>query len=305
MQCVVQEKLDGISLSLEYCGGILFRAVTRGDGSVGEDITSNVQHIPVIPKVIGDTDHLFVRGEALITSKDFKDHFAGKGFENPRNTTSGIMRGKSNDAELSHVTFVAYEYHGPKRGNELDTEDMVVKHLADLGFVVPFLSDVVDSPDGVYKIYLEYESAIRETLSWLTDGLVVKVNQIAQQNRLGVKNGRPDYAVALKPKPKACVTKVIGITWEQGLSGRFTPVAQVEPTALDGVTLKNVNLHNLDYLGEWCKKGFSLGATIMVVRSGDVIPYLVGVINPGPGYTQKSESVVGDGIGEAASGISS
>jgi DNA ligase (NAD+) len=110
--------------------------------------------------------------------------------------------------------------------------------------------------------------------------LVLKVNCLHAQGRVGSKNNRPEHSIAVKPTPKACTTKVLSLVWDAGLSGRFTPVAHVEPTHLDGVTLRKVNMHNLDYLGEWVAKGFGIGAEITVIRSGDVIPYLTQVITP-------------------------
>lgn len=279
MQCVIQEKLDGLSISLEYRDGKLFQMLTRGDGKVGEDITPNAEHIPSIPKEISEKGVVCIRGEALIRLNDFKDHLADK-FENPRNTASGLIRGKSTVQYLKHITFVAYDYYGPLRGKGVDTEDRVQAYLGSLGFSTPKLCHTVNNPEEAIAVYEQYDKEWRDDLPWLTDGLVLKVNSLALQNKLGANNSRPEHSVAIKPTPKACITTVLSITWEMGLSGRYTPVVQVTPTPLDGVTLRNVNMHNLDYLGEWVKKGFGIGAQVTVVRSGDVIPYLTGVLIP-------------------------
>jgi DNA ligase (NAD+) len=109
----------------------------------------------------------------------------------------------------------------------------------------------------------------------------MKVNSFRLQGMCATTNNRPDHSIAVKPTPKACVTKVLSIEWSMGLSGRLSPVANVEPTLLgDEVILRNVSMHNLDYLTKWAAQGFDIGATIMVERAGDVIPYLKGVLTP-------------------------
>lgn len=279
MQCILEEKLDGLSISLCYRDGKLVQMLTRGDGDVGEDITPNAEHIPSIPKNIDEMGEVHIRGEIVVRWDNFKTYLADK-FENPRNTASGLVRGKSTTTLLKYLTFVAYDYYGSKRGVTEETESHILHHVEHLGFIKPEIHKVCNTPEEVVAFYEHYDKVLRDELPWMTDGLVLKVNFLHLQNRLGVTNNRPAHSVAIKPTPKACITKVISVTWEAGLSGRYTPVAQVEPTYLDGVTLKNVNLHNLDYLGGWVKKGFGIGATITVVRSGDVIPYLTGVVVP-------------------------
>lgn len=279
MQCIIEEKLDGLSISITYINGKLVKMVTRGDGKVGEDITPNAEHITSIPKTIKEVGEVHIRGEAIVTWADFKEHLSDK-FENPRNTASGLIRGKSTTQYLKHITLVAYDYYGEKRGVTEETEAQILHHLEHLGFTTPKIHAIVNTPEEAVKVYEDYDKTGRDQLPWMTDGLVMKVNDLNLQNRLCANANRPEHSTAIKPTPKACITKVLSVTWEMGLSGRLTPVAQVEPTYLDGVTLRNVNMHNLDYLGDWVKKGFGIGAQITVVRSGDVIPYLTEVLTP-------------------------
>jgi DNA ligase (NAD+) len=231
--------------------------------------------------MISETGAVYIRGEAVIKIKDFKENLAGS-FENPRNTVSGLIRGKKHPELLKHVTFVAYDYYGSKRGLTEETETQIIQHLQHLGFEVPRMCVTVSNEQEALEVYKNYDSSGRDLLPWMTDGLVMKLKFLYHQDRLGANNARPEHSVAIKPTPKACVTRVLSLTWEQGLSGRFTPVAQVEPTPLDGVTLRNVCMHNLDYLWEWARKGFGVGAVVTVIRSGDVIPYLTGIVAPAP-----------------------
>jgi DNA ligase (NAD+) len=254
--------------------------VTRGDGKVGEDISPNIPFMTSIPNKIPDLGHVFIRGEAIVNWNNFKEHLANE-FENPRNSASGLIRSKSKVELLKYLSFVAYDYYGPERIKRISKETEILAYLSQqLKFEIPKICRTADTPGEAVAIYEQYDKQWRDELPWMTDGLVMKVNDLNLQNKLGDRGGRPEHSIALKPTPKACVTKVIGLTWEQGLSGRYTPVAQVEPTPLDGVTLRNVNMHNLDFLGLWVKKGFGIGATITVLRSGDVIPYPQSVIIP-------------------------
>jgi DNA ligase (NAD+) len=276
---MIQEKLDGLSISLLYEDGKFIQMLTRGDGKQGEDITENAMRMPSIPQTIPEKGTVLVRGEAVISWVNFRENFKGEG-ENPRNTATGVIRSKSLPDKLKYVDFVAYDYYGANRRASVKTEEEVLKYLSSMSFKVPVFQRLVNSPTEMIAVYESYDKGERDNLPYMTDGLVAKVNSLDSQERLGVKNNRPEYAIAMKPTPKACVTRIIGITWEMGLSGRYTPVIQVEPTPLDGVTLRNVSMHNLRYLKEWTTKGLKLGSTITVVRSGDVIPMLKSLVNP-------------------------
>jgi DNA ligase (NAD+) len=294
MKVMFEEKLDGVSLQLTYIEGQLVSGVTRGDGNIGEDVTENIAHIPSIPKTIGTTGREDISGEVVLTHSNFDQFFKPMGKKNTRNCVGPTLQGKTRPELLKHFNFVAYGYHGPLRGSLIKTQEEMLVHLHSRGFDIPQLAKLLEGPQQLIDQYKLYDTQLRNTLPYTTDGVVLKVNDLEQQEALGSSNGRPVWAVAVKPTPMACVAKVIDLEWEQGLSGRFTPVAKVEPTPLGDVTLRQINMHNLDYLSIWTfggyvetlKKevqgGFGIGAEVLVIRSGDVIPYLVDIINPAP-----------------------
>lgn len=290
MRAIIEAKIDGISLLLTYVGGKLESAVTRGDGFVGDDITENALHIKGVAHTIPYTDHpVYIRGEVVMYETTFKQAYSelkksdgSQRYKNARNTTSGMCKGRSDPKDLANLSFIAYEVHGSARGWLL-TESRVIETLQKWGFEVPSLVIMVTTANEAEQVYLDYDQkGGREKIPYQTDGLVIKVNDISEQNKFPTVGNRPSYCVAIKPTSKVAITKVLGVTWEMGLSGRFTPVASVEPCDLDGTTNKRLNLFNLDFLTQWHQKGFGIGAIIRVRRTGDVLPYLDDVITPAP-----------------------
>jgi len=282
MKTLITNKLDGISLELVYENQVLQSAVTRGDGLIGDDITDNVRHMPNVPKTIPVAGRVFIRGELVIGLKTFESYWKPRGAKNPRNSVAGLCKGRSTPEDLATVRFVAYDLCGDHRAT-YTTKSGLILDLGKMGFEIPEVLVVVDTCDKAIAVYENYDKTLRATLSYLTDGLVIEVDDLKSQDTLfTIQDGCPTYATAIKPSPKAAVTKVIGITWSMGLSGRYCPTAQVVPADLDGTTLQNVNLHNLDFLWNLAEKGFGIGAEIMVVRAGDVIPYLHSVVTPAP-----------------------
>lgn len=290
MQAIIEAKIDGISLLLKYVKGQLESAVTRGDGIVGDDITENASHVQGVAQTIPYTDHpVYIRGEVVMYEETFKKVYSelkkpdgSQRYKNARNTTSGMCKGKSDHKDLGNLNFIAYEIYGSARGWLL-TESRVIETLKTWKFETPALVVTVTSSDEAEKVYLDYDQrGGREKIPYQTDGLVIKVNNIIDQNKYPTVGNRPSYCVAIKPTSKVAITRVLGVTWEMGLSGRFTPVAAVEPCDLDGTTNKRLNLFNLDFLTQWHQKGFGVGAIIRVRRTGDVLPYLDDVITPAP-----------------------
>jgi len=282
MQCLILEKLDGISLNLTYQDGKLESAVTRGDGTQGDDITLNATHIRGVLKTIPFQGRVQIRGEVVLPLKEFNEYWAPKGKANPRNAVSGLCKGRSTPEDLATMQFVAYDLYGTERMPAV-TEAAVILKLVQAGFTVPVISRVVNSAQEAEEFYRLYDTTLRKELPWQTDGLVIRINDLAtQEAKFSIEGGRPTYAVAIKPSPAAVVTTVKKVTWSMGLSGRFCPVAEVEPTAFDGTTLRNVNLHNLENVQNLHKQGFGIGAQILVVRAGDVIPYLSRIVTPAP-----------------------
>jgi DNA ligase (NAD+) len=309
MQVSIQPKIDGIAVCATYHDHHLIALTTRGDGQVGDDITAHAPHIKNLPLTITDGGRVNVRGEAVIYQSDFQQHYAhlkkadgSPRYKNARNTCGGLIKGRSESKDLNNVHFIAYEYHGPKR-DTIRYESGMIGHLFNLGFEVP-QTWTVDSAEQATDIYNQYDKqGLREQLPYKTDGLVMKVDDIQQHGRLPGSSGRPGHATAVKPTTKNAITRIRTdnpIIWSMGLSGRFTPVAQVEPVQIDGeVTVRQINMFNLRYLEAWVyggtiesvkgtktvQGGFGPGAEVLIERTGDVLPYLVDVIVPSPELT--------------------
>lgn len=277
----ITEKLDGISLDLTYDNGKLVSAVTRGDGTHGDNITPNAKHIRGVLPEVTDLGRFHVRGEVVLPFVDFEAYWKPRGKANPRNTVSGVCKGRSPEADLKTLMFVAYDYYGDKRRSLIKTEEGIVNYLNDLKFFKPKVFYTIKIILEIITLYKKYDAEIRATLPWLTDGLVIRVNSLeAQDSKFTIESGIPTYAVAIKPSPTVVTTEVIGIEWNMGLSGRMCPVAQVRPTEFDGTILRNVNMFNLDFLYQASKKGFDIGALIQVERTGNVLPYYKKVVVP-------------------------
>lgn len=303
MQAIIQCKLDGISLRATYVEGKLIQLVTRGDGKIGDDITAHAPYITNLPMTIQSAGTIHVRGEGVMYEADFHTVFAPQGKANARNTASGLLKGRSTPADLKYIHFVAYKLFSPDVALA-NTEADRIRTLRAMGFEVPGLCVLANSAETAEQVYLDYDKdgGTRMALPYKTDGLVMTVNDITLQSKFADTSNRPGYAVAIKPTPKAAVTKMIGIEWEMGNSGMYTPVALVEPCDLDGTINRRINLFNLDFLTAWVEGGeinvkktpqyptgkkkvtggLGIGATILVIRTGDVLPYLSDVLISAP-----------------------
>ncbi len=265
----VAEKLDGISIELVYRDGELADGITRGDGEVGERITSNVVRMRGIPRRIARRERLSVRGEIILRISDWEEHFRAAGYGSPRNTAAGAAR-RLDGATAHHLTIVSYDV-----AEELDLATEVEKFdlLRELGFATPntFAGDV----DAVLRVYDDYEQGKRGGLDYEIDGLVVRANALAVQAVLGQLNRRPRGAVAFKFASVGKVTTVRKITWETGPSGRVTPLAAFDPVELVGAMVRRASLHNMANVREL---GIAVGDEILVKRRNDVIPYVEEVV---------------------------
>jgi DNA ligase (NAD+) len=267
----VQFKLDGLSIELVYRKGRFVQAITRGDGDVGEDVTHTIKHAQGFPLKISVADRqVSVRCEALLYIADWKKHFADKA--NPRNAASGLVR--RTDAQGSkHLRLVAFDvlYDTSLFKTEQDRINwlMVEKFTTTPSFLVD-KAGVKATIDSIY--------AKRDTLPYEIDGAVVKVNDIAQQERLGEHNGRPYWARAWKFPAMGGHTVLKDVEWTVGTRGWVNPVAKVEPVEVGGTTIRNVTLHNRD---EIKRLGLCIGDEVEVVRAGDVIPNIVRVVAQG------------------------
>lgn len=260
----VTEKLDGISLHVRYEAGKLVQAITRGDGTTGEDITRNVLRMKgVEPTLAGFTGSL--RGEIILLKSDHKAHFPD--YANPRNAASGLSK-RLNGTGCEHLTVVFYQV---VEGQDFTTEE---EQFGWLGTQVAFLPDwrVVENPADVWDYY---QQGHRDALDYEIDGLVVRVNDLQAQIALGEKDGRPKGAVAFKFAAAARETVLRQIEWQVGGTGRLTPVAIFDPVDLVGARVTQASLYNLKYIEDL---GLSPGARILVARANDVIPRVTALV---------------------------
>lgn len=273
-------KLDGVSLSLTYVDGILGRAVTRGTGIEGEDVTHNAVHIQGIPKRLPKTlrnDVVTVRGEVIVYKSDFSDlnnrleAQGQKTYKNERNFVSGSLRQKNaNITAERKLRFIAYSYHSAMGREELYSE--LSAKAVEQGFTY------VPSID-IWSVIKQPEQ--REPLPYVVDGIVVKVDSLKVQKQLGFRSREPRWAAAYKFPASAAVSTLEAVDWQVGRTGNITPVARITPVRLHGVTVSNVTLHNA---AEIERLGVYIGANVVIERRGDVIPKIVSVVEGGKSY---------------------
>jgi DNA ligase (NAD+) len=276
----VELKFDGLAISLWYENGILTRGVTRGDGETGEDITQNVKTIRNLPKVIRLAEGrvptlLEVRGEVLMPKAGFEKLNADneargeKTFANPRNAAAGSLRQLDpNIAASRPLAFYAYGIAQCEPHHGLNSMSASLEWLNQLGFAVGERHFVCDSIEAVQAAYEQINRERPELLVEI-DGMVIKVNDLKQQQSLGFLSREPRWATAYKFPAVAALTTVDHIDWQVGRTGTLTPVARLNPVAVGGVTVSNVTLHNI---GEIQRLDVRVGDTVSVYRSGDVIP---------------------------------
>ena len=275
----VENKFDGLALELIYENGKLIVASTRGDGQVGENVTNNVKVMNNVPKNIKEKNKLIVRGEALITKKDFealnreREELEEIPFANPRNAASGGLRQlDSSESKKRRLKFFAYQIANYKDFN-LTNEYKAMEFLSDLGFTVEGVHPNIEYKE-VLKIYEEIQIN-RNKMDYEIDGLVIKIDDIASQEKLGFLSRAPRFAVAFKFKPEEKETLLNNIEVQVGRTGALTPVAKLKPVQVGGVIVSNVTLHNPN---EIKSKDIRIGDTVVVIRSGDVIPKIVRVV---------------------------
>lgn len=278
---VVSDKCDGISVSLRYEGGQLVRALTRGDGEVGEDITRNVVKMKGIVHFIKGFDgHL--RGEIVLRKSDWKAHFPG--YANPRNAAAGIAK-RLDGVGVEHLTVLHYQMIRDG-GKAIPSKAVEFQVLQKVGCTVPNWQEAPDLT-MVEAIYDEYVRVRRETLDYDIDGLVVEFTDPAVMETLGDLNKRPKGAVAFKFPHDAKPTTLRNIRWQVGKSGRITPVAEFDPVDLAGASVKQASLHNVSTIDTLARqvgvRALTVGDTVLVSRRNDVIPYVESVITSAGG----------------------
>lgn len=286
----IEPKFDGASISLIYESDRLVRATTRGDGVEGEDVTNNIRQVRSIPLAASFSTYgirqIEIRGE-VIMSKDaftrYNTQLTAQGLAplaNPRNAASGSLRMKDPkevaarglDAFLYHVSYFTRDTQTGRQTDPLSTHAGSLKLLWDLGFRSPEKEKrVVQGIQPVIDYCLDFETG-RDDLPYEIDGMVIKVNDIVLQEKLGMTSHHPRWAIAFKFKARQATTKLRAIEFQVGRTGAVTPVAKLDPVYIGGVTVSSISVHNEDYIRE---KDLKIGDTVLIERAGDVIPQIV------------------------------
>jgi len=274
-----EPKYDGASLNLIYRDGILVQGITRGDGEIGEDITQNVKTIRSIPLCIEEKSEIEIRGEVVIYKDEFEkinEERSKNGealFANPRNAAAGSLRQLDPRITASrNLVFLPYGVGVHSLSFKLLSE--LMEYIYSLGFKKPPLRSTAQSAQEIEKIYQQMKDE-RESYEMMLDGMVVKVNELQAQEEMGYTVKYPRFAVAYKFPAVEKVTTVEDIIFQVGRTGVVTPVAKVTPTDIEGVVVERATLHNFD---EIKRKDIRIGDSVIILRSGDVIPKIIKVL---------------------------
>ncbi len=283
LEYACEMKLDGVAVELTYENGRLTRASTRGNGHIGEDITENVSTLPTVPQqLIAPYPALLdVRGEVYIDLDDFRlmnrrqEEQGDKTFANPRNAAAGSLRQIDAEVTASRPLKIFCYGIGRLSGEQPRTQQNMLQALEQWGLRVNLTETKLAS--GVAAVIDQYEDLVarRDSLPYEIDGVVVKVNELALQEELGEVNRRPRWAIAIKFPPRQAQSIVEDVVLQVGRTGAITPVAQLKPVKVSGVTVARASLHNWD---EIARLGLMIGDHVTVERAGDVIPDVVKVI---------------------------
>jgi DNA ligase (NAD+) len=281
VQYVVELKVDGVAVSLRYEAGKLVLGSTRGDGERGDDITANLKTVRGIPLVLQGhpTSVLEVRGEVympnseLVRLNEARRLADEPPFANPRNSTAGSL--KLLDSKLCAQRQLRFVSHGlgESEGITENSYFALTKTMKSWGIPVSPYTGSYDSIEQVIE-HAERWSTERNTLDFQTDGLVVKVDDLHQRERLGTRSKSPRWTIAFKYEAEQAVTKLLGIHVQVGKTGKLTPVAELEPVVLAGTTVKRASLHNADELE---RKDIKIGDTVVIQKAGEIIPQVVRV----------------------------
>jgi len=282
---VIEPKIDGLAVSLTYENGVLTRGATRGDGIQGEDVTPNLRTIGTIPLRMqgGEPPALLeVRGEVYLPLSGFRElneRLAGTGQKlapNPRNAAAGSLRQKDSSITASRPLAIWVYGTGAREGLALESQWETLQWLREHGFRTNPYAERLESIDDVARACAEWERR-RTELDYEIDGIVIKVDSLDQQARLGALHERPRWARAYKWAPMTAQTKLVAIRIRVGRTGALNPWAQLEPVEVGGVTVSTATLHNEEDIN---RKDIREGDTVIVQRAGDVIPQVVGPVLP-------------------------
>lgn len=275
---ICELKIDGLSISLTYEQGIFVAGATRGDGSIGENITENLKRVKDIPLSLPEKLDITVRGECYMPRASFnqvnlaRQENGESEFANPRNAAAGTLRQLDTAvvAKRNLATFLYQEASPSTR----DSQEKVLEHLEQLGFVVNPRRLLAHSMDEVWKLIQEVGQE-RDQLPYDIDGVVIKVNDLAGQEQLGFTVKAPKWAVAYKFPAEEKEAKLLSVDWTVGRTGVVTPTANLTPVQLAGTTVSRATLHNVDYIAE---KDIRKDDTVIVYKAGDIIPAVLRVV---------------------------
>ena len=275
---ICELKIDGLSISLTYEKGILLAGATRGDGSVGENITENLKRVKDIPLTLPEELDITVRGECYMPRASFdqvnqaRQENGEPEFANPRNAAAGTLRQLDTAvvAKRNLATFLYQEASPSTR----DSQERVLKHLEQLGFVVNPKRILAENIDEIWD-FIQEVGQERDNLPYDIDGVVIKVNDLANQEELGFTVKAPKWAVAYKFPAEEKEAQLLSVDWTVGRTGVVTPTANLTPVQLAGTTVSRATLHNVDYIAE---KDIRKDDTVIVYKAGDIIPAVLRVV---------------------------
>ena len=275
---VCELKIDGLSISLTYENGVLVTGATRGDGSVGEDITENLKRVKDIPLVLPEPVNITVRGECYMPRASFdrvnqiRQENGEPEFANPRNAAAGTLRQLDTKIVVKRnlATFL-YQEVSP---TDQSSQEGVLEKLARLGFVVNQERVLAEDMEQIWD-FIQKVAQLREDLPYDIDGIVIKVNDLAVQEELGFTVKAPKWAVAYKFPAEEKEAKILSVDWTVGRTGVVTPTANLTPVQLAGTTVSRATLHNVDYIAE---KDIHQNDTVIVYKAGDIIPAVLRVV---------------------------
>lgn len=275
---VCELKIDGLSISLTYENGILVTGATRGDGSIGEDITENLKRVKDIPLVLPESISITVRGECYMPRASFdrvnqvRQENGEPEFANPRNAAAGTLRQLDTKivAKRNLATFLYQEVSPTDKASQ----EGVLEKLAQLGFVVNQERVLAKDMDQIWS-FIQKVAQLREGLPYDIDGIVIKVDDLAIQEELGFTVKAPKWAIAYKFPAEEKEARLLSVDWTVGRTGVVTPTANLTPVQLAGTTVSRATLHNVDYIAE---KDIHQDDTVIVYKAGDIIPAVLRVV---------------------------
>ena len=274
---VLEVKLDGLSISVTYEKGKLVKAVTRGDGIIGEDVTENVMQIKSVPKFLKENIDIEVRGEIVLPISKFHElnkkrmEEGEEIFANPRNAASGTLRQIDAEIVKERGLDCYFYFIVDSEKYNLSTHKEALEYIEKLGLKTTGIGEVVESAEELEK-RIEFWGTEREKLDYETDGMVIKVNSLELWNILGSTTKSPRWAIAYKFPAKQVSTKLLDITWQVGRTGKVTPVAELEEVEVSGSRVKRASLHNFDEIE---RKDIRIGDRVIIEKAAEIIPQVV------------------------------